>query len=486
MPNSPPPIVYIVLVLGLAGGGWYLYRSGRIPIPGNTAQAPTTDPVSAPVPNQATPVPASGSATSSSDELLMSAGDQVLFDAPQNPNKAAAVDLIQLGRLDTAIPLLELAIQTDRNDPESLIYLNNVRARQQGEPLVLAVVVPVSSNPNRAKETLRGVAVAQEQFRQEGGLRGRLLQILIVDDGDDPERARRVADHLIARPEVLGVVGHNSSGATLSAGERYQAAGLPLISSTSTSTAISSLGNAIFRVVPSDQIAGTQLARFALNQLQARRAVIFYNPNSAYSTSLRTAFSTTINTEGGSILTEVDLSSPSLDPSGIIRQMVDQGADVIFLAPDNATAPQARQVMGVNRGLAQPMAMLGGDVLFSFATLQSGSDTQNLVVAIPWHPSIPAHQSYAQAAERQWGGQVSWRTALGDDATRAFLAALTSNPSRTGIRLALSDPNFGLDNGASGRIRFLPSGDRDAPNVLVKVEPGSRSGTGFDFVPASP
>jgi branched-chain amino acid transport system substrate-binding protein len=32
-------------------------------------------------------------------------------------------------------------------------------------------------------------------------------------------------------------------------------------------------------------------------------------------------------------------------------------------------------------------------------------------------------------------------------------------------------------------VRFLPSGDRNAPHVLVRVEPGNRSGTGYDFVP---
>ncbi|MGF1574622.1 MAG: ABC transporter substrate-binding protein [Cyanophyceae cyanobacterium] len=464
MAKSPPPIVYIFLAIGLGFGGWYLYQSGQLPG----------------IPTISLPFGGGGSSA-----LLLSSGETLLFATPSNPNKTAAVELIQLERIDTAIPLLEVAVQSDRNDPETLIYLNNARAIQQGDPLVLAVVVPVSSNPDRAKETLRGVAYAQAQFRQQGGLAGRLLQILIVDDGDDPELAKTVAEGLVRRSNVLGVIGHNSSGATIAAAEVYQAAGLPMISSTSTSSAISSLGDAIFRVVPSDQIAGTQLARYALNTLQTRRAAILYNPNSAYSNSLRTAFSTTINTEGGVIITEVDLSSQGLNPASILQQVVNQQAEVIFMAPDNATAPQARELMRVNRSQPQPLALLGGDVLFSFATLQEGSSAQGLVVAIPWHPSIPANQGYAQAAERQWGGQVSWRTALGDDATRAFLTALTSNPSRAGIRAALSDPNFSL-NSASGSLRFLPSGDRDAPNVLVKVEPGSRSGTGFDFVPALP
>jgi branched-chain amino acid transport system substrate-binding protein len=82
------------------------------------------------------------------------------------------------------------------------------------------------------------------------------------------------------------------------------------------------------------------------------------------------------------------------------------------------------------------------------------------------------------------GGQVSWRTALAYDATRVFLQAIRQgSPSRSGILTALGDPNFRLPDGASGEVRFLPSGDRDAPHVLVRIERGNRSGTGYDFVP---
>ncbi|NEP15684.1 MAG: receptor ligand binding family protein, partial [Leptolyngbya sp. SIO4C1] len=37
--------------------------------------------------------------------------------------------------------------------------------------------------------------------------------------------------------------------------------------------------------------------------------------------------------------------------------------------------------------------------------------------------------------------------------------------------------------GATGPVRFLPSGDRNRPSQLVEVRPGNRSGSGYDFVP---
>jgi branched-chain amino acid transport system substrate-binding protein len=37
--------------------------------------------------------------------------------------------------------------------------------------------------------------------------------------------------------------------------------------------------------------------------------------------------------------------------------------------------------------------------------------------------------------------------------------------------------------GATGAVRFRTSGDRVQKVQLVTVEPGTRSGSGFDFVP---
>ncbi|MDX2272368.1 MAG: ABC transporter substrate-binding protein [Cyanobacteriota bacterium] len=464
MAKSPPPIVYIFLVLLLGGGGWYFYRSGSLSLPTIS-------------------LPWGGGVNTLSD------GEKVLLPDPQNPSKVAAAELIKQGNLAAAIPVLQAAVQANRNDPEALIYLNNALAEQQGDPLVLGVAVPISTNPDRARETLRGVAQAQQQFAQKGGVQNRLLQVVVADDGDNPNQAKAVASAFIRRKDVLGVLGHSSSQTALAAGPLYQESPLAMISSTNTSTEISALGDAIFRVVPSDQIAGTQLARYALNQLRAKSVAIFYNAQDAYSNSLRNAFSTTILTEGGQIAGEYDLAQSGFAATTALQAAVAAGSQAVFLAPNGATAPQSLEVARANAALSKRLPLLGGDVLFSFTTLkEGGSAVQGLVVAIPWHPLLPGNRAFAQRAEQQWGGQVSWRTALAYDATQVFLAAITrsgSAISREAILQALNAPNFSVTETASGPIRFLPSGDREGSNILVQVKPGQRSGTGFDFIPLS-
>ncbi|MGQ9836496.1 MAG: hypothetical protein ACUVRV_00660 [Cyanobacteriota bacterium] len=92
--------------------------------------------------------------------LTLSSAEHSLF-ADGSPTTTAAAELLRQGNLSAAILVLETALQSNRNDPEARIFLDNARAQQQGDPLSLAVVVPISSNPKRAKE---GVAQAQEDF----------------------------------------------------------------------------------------------------------------------------------------------------------------------------------------------------------------------------------------------------------------------------------------------------------------------------------
>lgn len=105
-----------------------------------------------------------------------------------------------------------------------------------------------------------------------------------------------------------------------------------------------------------------------------------------------------------------------------------------------------------------------------------------MVLAVPWHVNGDPTSAFPRQSKQLWGADVNWRTALSYDATRALSAALERNPTRTGVQQALSSSDFST-TGASGTIQFLQSGDRNAPVQLVKIVPGSRSGTGYDFVP---
>jgi branched-chain amino acid transport system substrate-binding protein len=312
-----------------------------------------------------------------------------------------------------------------------------------------------------------------------------LLKVGIANDDNNPEVAQQIANALVPNQEVLGVIGPYASDVTLAAGTIYTSGQLVAISPISTSVKISNFSRYIFRTVPSDFMAARALAKYMVENLQKKNAAVFFNSQSNYSQSLKSEFVSSVSLEGGQVSSEFDLSKADFSAAKSVEQAIKQGAEVLMLAANTDTLDKALQVVQVNQ---KRLNLLGGDDIYTPKTLEIGQQqTVGMVVAVPWHIDSNLSADFPQKSRQLWGGDVNWRTALAYDATRALIAALERNPTRIGIQQALSSPEFST-TGASGTIRFLASGDRNAPIQLVQIvsKNPSRSGTGFDFVPVSP
>ncbi|MEL6939699.1 MAG: ABC transporter substrate-binding protein [Cyanobacteria bacterium J06598_1] len=371
------------------------------------------------------------------------------------------------------------ALAEVKNDPESLIYLNNATIGK-GRAYSLAVIVPAGSSESAAAELMRGAAQAQSDINDAGGIDGNPLKLLLVNDDDDKATAAEIANELVDNDDVLGVVGHYSSGTTLEVAPIYEAGGLPMISPTSTAVDISSAGDYIFRTVPSDRLAAATLSRHVLNKINETEAVVFYTSESAYSQSVKSEFTTELLSNGGQVVADFDVSESGFDEREALEEARDKGASVLMLALNTATIDIANDVIRANQ---QDLPMVGGDSLYNPKILsESGGDALGLTVAVPWHILSHEQTPFVAQSRQLWGGDVNWRTATAYDAVRSLAAGLASDQSRDGLAEALAAPGMEIE-GATDSIRFLPTGDRNQPSQLVTVEPGNRSGGGYDYVP---
>ncbi|MBN1993080.1 MAG: branched-chain amino acid ABC transporter substrate-binding protein [Anaerolineae bacterium] len=77
-------------------------------------------------------------------------------------------------------------------------------------------------------EVLFAVKLALQERNASGGVNGYQVELVALNDFDEPAEAQTQARALIADPDVLGVVGHLSSATTLAAMPIYQEAKLAL------------------------------------------------------------------------------------------------------------------------------------------------------------------------------------------------------------------------------------------------------------------
>ncbi|MEQ9357327.1 ABC transporter substrate-binding protein [Coleofasciculus chthonoplastes] len=416
-----------------------------------------------------------GTTTSTASDLpRFSSGEIRLFSARNNPDidnpdLISGINAFAQGEYEAASELFAAAVENKPQDPEAQIYLNNAQARTSNtDTYILGVAVPVGKRMQASREILRGVANAQTEFNQAGGADGRLLEVVIVNDDNDPEVAVEVAQGVIEQyPNLLGIVGHNDSDISQAVTDIYCPANVAMVSPTSTSTELS--GDCFFRTVPSDQESADRLANY-IAQSNVTDPVVFYSSNSSYSRSLKEAF------EQETTLEEVaasDLSQSAFNASPEVRKYVQRGAKAALLFPSTTGTARAIAVARVNASLDpnQQMQIIGNDALYSDETLKLGKQAvEGMVLTAPWYPNT----SYAQQAAERWNTEVSWRTAYSYDAAKALLAAIETADSREGVLQALREVSLPASETAGDELTFDAEGNRVGASVqLVKIVPAT-------------
>src|SRR2546421_5548660 len=92
-------------------------------------------------------------------------------------------------------------------------------------PIAVGLAGPFSQP--RGASMLRAAQLAVNQVNAKRGIRGRKLELRIVDDSGNEDTAVRVAEQLYADPAVVAVVGHFSSVSALAAARVYGGCAAP-------------------------------------------------------------------------------------------------------------------------------------------------------------------------------------------------------------------------------------------------------------------
>lgn len=427
----------------------------------------------------------SGNALSTQDIAAlserMSTGDRLLNKWEDNSDKQSGVEQFAKGNYAQAVSSFQTAWKRDRTDPETLIYLNNAKIGANPSYEV-AASIPIGDDAlGSALEVLRGVAQAQDEVNRKGGINHVPLKVKLVDDNNNRDIARQLAKVLATDASVLGVVGHTISDTTIAAAEIYQSNELVMVAPISSAVQLSNIGSYIFRTMPNDQLTAKSLVNYLINTLKKRKVVVFFNSSSDYSKSLKAEFRNALFYGAGvEPIDEVDLARPDFDAYESVNQAIEQGAEAIMLASDHTRSDRAMQVVSVN---SNRLKVLSGESLFTPKLLKvTGKDAVGMVLAIPIDLTQPR---FRQQFIALWGQKapLSWRTALGYDATIALVQAMKKAPTRAGIQTALAQSNFAA-TGSTGDIRFLPTGDRRGSVYLVTVAP-EKTGkkTRYNFKP---
>lgn len=341
-----------------------------------------------------------------------------------------------------------LAKEANRTDPIPQIYLNNTKARLasqagKGKALKLAVVAGIDFYKFTAEEIFMGVADAQDEFNKSGGKNGRLLEIIIANDGNEPQISKKLAEKLVNESDILGIIGHHASESSEVAIPIYRRKGLAIVSPSSSSHKLKD--DVFFRVIPTTTEAAKLYAKYIKNTLHSDSIAIFYDQKSVYSQSLQEDFIKAFNDLGGKIdinntsLFDREQTSPT-DIDAEINNIISNQIKTVFLISSVKTSSVLRAFARASQEETKKLNIENLNIIFPMSvfeqpTLDIGGDA--VEGASLSTPCVNKTSLYMKGAIKRWQQKnIYWRTMTGYDATQAFIGAInksSNEPTRSEI-----------------------------------------------------
>ena len=144
-----------------------------------------------------------------------------------------------------------------------------------------------------------GVELAKEEVNNAGGVLGRKIRIVVEDDQSKPGQPSAAVKKLIASDKAVAIIGEIASSRSLEAAPICQEAKIPMVSPGSTNPRVTEVGDYIFRVCFIDPFQGTVMAKFAIDNLKAKKVAILTDVRNDYSVGLTKYFKEYFTTHGG-------------------------------------------------------------------------------------------------------------------------------------------------------------------------------------------
>ena len=281
-----------------------------------------------------------------------------------------------------------------------------------------------------------GVVLAIEEINAAGGVLGKKLELTYEDNQTKPGESATVAKKLISRDKVIALIGEVSSGRSLEAAPIAQAAKVPMIAPAATNPKVTQVGNYIFRVCFIDPFQGTVMAKFAKDEIHAKKVAIMSSVSNAYSLGLAKFFKETFTAGGGEIATEKNYSEGDKDFRAQLTAVKASGADAIFV-PGYYT--ESALIVRQARELGITAPFFGGDGWEDEQLLGIGGEALNgcfYSTHFSAENTDPVVAKFAAKYKARWNNEVPGAfSALGYDAVYVLTDALRRAGTTDGAKL---------------------------------------------------
>ncbi|WP_314597978.1 ABC transporter substrate-binding protein [uncultured Selenomonas sp.] len=301
-------------------------------------------------------------------------------------------------------------------------------SKESGDTIKVGANFELTGNvANYGNATLEGLQLAIDEANEAGGINGKKIELVSVDDKSEAAESINAATKLISDDDVKVIVGPATTGLVLAETQTATDAKVPIIAPCATSPEATvengKVKPYVFRSCFIDPQQGEVMATFAAKELKAKTAVIYVDNSSDYSKNLGKVFKEKFEAAGGKVVMEEAFLQKDQDFKATLTKLKTANADVMFVPAYyeevGKIVKQARE-MGINS------AILGTDGWDDTKVVDiAGADALNNTFFSTHYSEKDAEvQGFIEAYKKKYNHAPNVFAALGYDAGKMLVDAL--------------------------------------------------------------
>lgn len=227
---------------------------------------------------------------------------------------------------------------------------------------------------------MTGAKMAVEQINAKGGVDGKQLEAVLMDDVCEPKQAVAVANQIINQG-IKYVVGHLCSGSTEPAAKLYDEEGILMITPAATNPAITKKGyKVVFRTIGTDDQQGPTAANYIIKTVKPKKLAILHDKQQ-YGEGIAKEVDKTVKAAGIKPVLFEGINKGQTDFSALITKMKKAGVDFIYYGgyhPELGLLLRQSKEQGFNAVYMGPEGVGNKDI-----AAIAGAASEGLLVTLP-------------------------------------------------------------------------------------------------------
>ena len=275
---------------------------------------------------------------------------------------------------------------------------------------------------NYGASTLEGLKLAIKEANDAGGINGKKITLVEADNKSEAAESVNAATKLISDDHVRATTANVIAESQVATDNK-----IPVIAPDATAVDVTVENGQvkpwIFRSCFIDPQQGDVMAKFALDTLKAKTAVIYLDNSTDYSKSLAQVFEKVFTAGGGKVLMTEAFLGKDQDFKATLTRLREANADVIFVPAYyeevGKIVKQAREI-----GITAPIIGTDGWDDPKVAELAGADALNNTYFSTHYSDKDESVRPFIDAYQKEYGHMPNVFAALGYDAGKLLVDAL--------------------------------------------------------------